>query len=73
MNFAKYGKSGAAAGILNAAASFGVVFQSFGIGTVADSFGWRTVGIIFAAFILLSAVLVFFMIPVWDRYKRKTY
>lgn len=73
MHFAKYGKSGSAAGILNAAASFGVVFQSYGMGIVADNFSWGIVSVVFASFIGLAAVLSFINIPIWDRFKRKTY
>ncbi|MBQ8606291.1 MAG: MFS transporter [Clostridia bacterium] len=73
MYFAKYGKSGVAAGVLNFSASLGVVAQSYGIGKLADVFGWQVSNAVFAVFIVISAVLCLFGIHIWQRFIRKTY
>ena len=36
LRYAKFGKSGTAAGIINAASSFGIVFSGYGITIIAE-------------------------------------
>ena len=58
MDFAKYGKSGTAAGILNGAMSASFVIASYVIPLLVENFGWRAVILIWLGILLLSAVLV---------------
>ena len=57
-SFAKYGKNGTAAGISNAAASFGIVLLNYGILKISEIWGWESVRylwlILVVAFILCS-------------------
>lgn len=56
MRFVKYGKNGLAAGISNAATSFGIVLYSYGFSAVADNFGWSAVLILSIALLALAIV-----------------
>ena len=58
MHFVQYGLNGTAAGILNAAASFGLVLQYCVFGTVADHFGWQVVTTLWIVMIAVSAVCI---------------
>ena len=60
MHFVKYGLNGTAAGILNAAASFGLVLQYCVFGPVADNFGWQVVTTLWIIMIATSALFVAF-------------
>jgi sugar phosphate permease len=58
-SFAKYGKNGTAAGISNAASSFGIVLLNYGVLKISDLWGWDAVHYLWlglAAVFLLSAV-----------------
>ena len=70
-SFAKFGKSATAAGILNAAASLGIVLQSYGFGYIADNFGWNTVTNIYVIFIGIAIVLTLSILPLWTKFKKK--
>ena len=70
--FTKYGKNGTAAGIMNSAASFGIVVQSYGIARIADSFSWKTVTTIFVGIVVFAIVLCIVAYPLWKRFKNKT-
>ena len=71
LRFAKFGKSGTAAGAVNAAASLGIVASSFGITRVADSYNWETVSAVYILLLILSAVLCAAALPFWKRFKKK--
>ncbi len=70
-SFAKFGKSATAAGILNGASSLGIVLQSYGLGYIADHFGWNTVTTIYVVFIGITVVLMFTILPLWTKFKKK--
>ena len=69
--FAKFGKSATAAGIMNAAASLGIVLQSYGFGYVADNFGWDAVTTLYVVLIFVSIALALIVLPLWTNFKRK--
>ena len=57
MRFVPYGKNATAAGIINAVASLGIVFESYGFVWIVDSFGWNAVT---TSWIVMIAVAVLF-------------
>ncbi len=71
LRFAKFGKSGTAAGVLNAATSFGVVVNSYGVAWVAEKYDWQTVTKLFFALLAVSIALSVIVIPFWRRFKKK--
>lgn len=71
LRFAKFGKSGTAAGVMNSATSFGVVINSYGVAKFAEVYDWPTVNVMFVVLTGLSILLMFIMIPFWRRFKRK--
>ena len=56
LHFTKYGMNGTVAGILNAAASLGIVLQFFIFGPLAESFGWPTVTAIWIGMVALTVL-----------------
>jgi len=71
MHFVKYGLNGTAAGILNAAASFGLVLQYCVFGPVADNFGWQVVTTLWIVMVAVSAVCIAFGILPLKRFSEK--
>ncbi|MBQ7118736.1 MAG: MFS transporter [Oscillospiraceae bacterium] len=71
MKFAKYGKNGEVAGIINAGASLGVVVQSFGLTLVADHFGWQAVMCVLVGLISAAVLLISIVIPKWKKFTRE--
>ena len=71
--FAKYGKNGTAAGLINAAASIAIMIQSYGILAVADNFGWIAVMDIWIKLLIASAVCLMIALPLWDRFKKRKF
>lgn len=68
--FTRYGKNGTVAGIVNAAASAGIVIQSYGLMAVSESFGWSMVAIVLTSLLTLSALLVALAIVPTKKFKR---
>ena len=60
MHFVKYGLNGTAAGILNAAASFGLVLNYCVFGPTAESLGWPTVTTLWIVMIVIGMLGVAF-------------
>lgn len=71
LRYAKFGKSGTAAGIINAASSFGIVFSGYGITIIAEKFDWSAVTILFFVLTAVSIVLSAMVIPLWKSFKKK--
>ncbi len=71
LRFAKFGKSGTAAGIMNAATSLGVVINSYGVTKLAEKFDWATVNIIFCVLLVVALILSLVVISFWKRFKKK--
>lgn len=70
MHFAKYGKNGTAAGVMNSATSFGIVVQSYGVALLADNFSWNTVMLVLVSVVLLALLLCLAVYPLWKRFKK---
>ncbi len=60
MHFVKYGLNGTAAGILNAAASFGLVLNYCVFGPTAEVMGWQTVTTLWIVMVIVGMVGVAF-------------
>ncbi len=69
-NFISCGKNGTASGIINSAASLGILLQFCLLGPLADSFGWNVVMGVWIALTLLSAVVIVFAIRPISKFKR---
>ena len=69
MRFTRYGLSGTVAGITNAAASFGIVIQSYGFTKLAEMTDWNTVADIWLGMVAVSALLLVIALPTWKRFK----
>lgn len=68
MRFTRYGLNGTAAGITNAAGSFGIVIQSYGLTKVAEETGWVTVADLWLGMVVVSALLLVIALPTWKRF-----
>ncbi len=60
MHFVKYGLNGTAAGILNAAASFGLVLNYCVFGPTAEKMGWPTVTTLWIVMVVIGMIGVAF-------------
>lgn len=69
--FTKYGKNGTVAGISNAAASAGIVVQSYGLMAVSENFGWSASAGVIAVLLVLCVILVAFSIVPATRFKNQ--
>ncbi len=70
LRFVKYGKSGTAAGISNAAESLAVMAQSYGFTYIADKSGWNPVMSICVITVIAAVVLNIGVIYSWRRFKK---
>lgn len=68
MKFAKFGKSGTAAGLINAAASVSIMLLNYVFLKLADGWGWEAVNIAFTVMMIISLVFVFCAIKKWKRF-----
>ena len=71
MRFAKLGREGEAAGIVNMAWSFGIVVQSYGLAIIADHFGWGAVSLLWIVLVVLMIGLLLVMLPIWKKFAEK--
>ena len=70
-NYAKYGKSGLAAGISNSFSAFGFMATSYGMLKISEVSGWQMVMDVWVGLVVLALVLT--VIVVWQNRKfRKT-
>ena len=69
--FAKYGKNGEAAGLINSAASIGLVVQTYGLTFVADMWGWIAVSWLWVGVLAISLLLLLIIMPKWKRFKEE--
>ncbi len=70
LRFAKFGKSGVAAGVVNAFNSLGVVVNSYGVTILAEAFNWNVVLQVFTLLIATAILLCFIFVPCWKRFKK---
>ncbi len=71
MNFTACGKNGTAAGVINAAASCGLLLQYCVFGSIADLFGWTVVTTAWIGMVAVSVVSIAFAIRPAARFKMK--
>ena len=71
LRFAKFGKSGIAAGAMNASSALGIVVSGYVIAVIAEKLGWLAVTITFFVLIAVSIGLSLLVIPLWNRFKKK--
>lgn len=69
--YTKYGKNGTAAGIGNAAASFGIVLLNYVFVKLSEVFDWTAVRIIWASLVALAVVLILVVILINRRFLSK--
>ena len=70
MLYIPYGKNGTAAGILNAAASLGLVLQYCVFGSVAQNHGWSTVTTLWIIMVALGALFCALTVLPAKRFKK---
>ncbi len=70
-SFNKWGKSATVAGIMNFAASFGVMFANFAFTRIADGFGWIATLFVCFLMLLLAVVLSLIALPKWKKFKKE--
>ncbi len=68
MRFTRYGLNGTAAGITNAAASFGIVIQSYGFTLLAEATSWNFVADVWLVMVGSAALLLLISLPRWKRF-----
>ena len=71
MLYIPYGKNGTAAGILNAAASFGLVLQYCVFGSVAQNHGWATVTMLWIVMVALGTAFCLLTVLPANRFKKQ--
>ena len=70
-SFNKWGKSATVVGIMNFAASFGVMFANFAFTRIADNFGWIVTLFVCFLLLLLAVVLSLIALPKWNKFKKE--
>lgn len=71
MYYSKFEKSATAAGLINGAASIGIVVTSYGVALVSDYFGWKSVMALWLSLMVLCVLLVAVVIPIWRQFAIK--
>ena len=69
MSFINYGKNATAAGITNAAGSFGIMLESYGFLYVAEKYSWNTVTASWTGMIIGIMILTAIAIPLYNKFK----
>lgn len=69
--FAKYGKNGEVAGIINACSSLGIVVQSYGLSKVADAYNWPTVFSVITALWVIFLLITSLVLPLWKKFTKE--
>ncbi len=70
MNFISCGKNGTAAGVINAAASLGLLLQYCVFGSVAENYGWNVVTTAWIGMVAVSIVFIAFSIRPIAKFKK---
>ena len=68
--FAKYGRNGAAAGISNAAASFGIVLLNYGVLRISDVWGWDAVRYLWLALVGVYLLCAFVVLAINNNFRK---
>ena len=69
MEFARYGKDGEVAGLLNSSTSIGFIIQTYGIAVISDNFGWFAVTWLWLTMTVLSIIVLLYIYPKWKKFK----
>ena len=69
-HFNKWGKGSTSAGILNCAASLGVVFSNLVFTRTADSIGWDGTINLWVALMSVGVLISIITVPIWNRFLR---
>lgn len=69
LNFIKYGKSGAAAGLSNAGGSFGFFVAAYVMPRIAELFGWKTLIALWPMLICVSVIFLVISVRMVKRFK----
>ena len=70
LNFVKYGKSGLAAGVLNAGMSFSFTMAAWVMMRVVDNYGWTVMVVSWCALIAVAIVVISVEIPMLKKFKK---
>ncbi len=70
MYFAKYGKNGTAAGIINASGAFGIIIYSYGFAKIAEKYNWNVVMNLLIVFTVLCILLNIIACILWRRFRK---
>ena len=65
----KYGKSATAAGVINAAASLGIVVAGYGFLRIAEIWGWQAVTALWTGMIVVMIILLSAILPTYRKFK----
>lgn len=68
-SFVKYGKSGSAAGISNAASSLAAAVASYGFLRVSEISGWQAVTTLWIVMTVAAIIMVIIIIPKYKKFK----
>ena len=66
--FAKQGRTGTIAGILNAFGAFGCMLGSFVYGYTAEYFGWTTTAFLWVMLAVITIMFCLMALPLWNRF-----
>ena len=67
--FVKYGKSATAAGVINAAASLGIVVAGYGFLRIAEIWSWQVVTALWTGMTVVMIILLSAVIPSYTKFK----
>ncbi len=69
MEYTKYGKSGTAAGIINAGSAVSFMLAAYVVPLIAENLGWKAVTILWPSMVVISAVLVILIVKRYKKFK----
>lgn len=69
MEYTKYGKSGTAAGIMNAGSAVSFMLAAYVVPLLAEKFGWSAVTIMWPSMVIISALLLFIIVKRYKKFK----
>lgn len=71
LRFARFGKNGEVAGVLNCAAAVNLIVVNYGLALLADYFGWLAVLAVSLGSAVLAIGLLLWMLPRWKRFVKE--
>ena len=70
--YAKWGKDATLAGIMNAAASLGIVIANMLFTAIADATGWAFTIIVWICIMVCTILMCLLFLPMWTKFCKKT-